>query len=110
VDNKLQDLDRSVADTQNKAEHLGERINELNRLGGMELNSPLSNNSQVTEGELGGRGMNPGVNNCDVRISNQNISNVQEPFSRPNQFVFSDISLLKFGNRHNESPLHYIKG
>ena len=99
-----------MAESQNKAENLAERINELNnRLGGIELNTPLSNNSQVTGGEPGGRGMNPGVNNCDVRLINQNIYNLQEPFSRPNQFVFSDISLPKFGNRHNESALHYIK-
>ena len=79
-----------MADSQNMAENLAERINKLNnRLGGMELNCPLSNNIQVTEGEPGDRGMNLGVNNCDVRLTNQNISKVQEPLSRPNQFVFS---------------------
>ena len=35
----------------------------MERIDGMELNSPLSNNGQVTEGEPGGRGMNPVVNN-----------------------------------------------
>ena len=52
--------------------------------------------------------MNSKENNC-VSYKESSINDVQEPILRANHFVFSDISLPKFGNKPTKSPLQYIK-
>jgi hypothetical protein len=52
--------------------------------------------------------VNPTVNNS-ASYKECNITEVQEPILKTNHFVFSDISLPKFGNKQSENPLIYIK-
>ena len=37
------------------------------------------------------------------------MTEVQEPILKTNHFVFSDISLPKFGDKQSENPLIYIE-